>query len=376
MVDGMETLPAPQGATGAYPGGCFLSYLPVAGQFVNHGRVPHGEGVITLAVDHARRSMVGLTWPRGLLVRCDMHPAPTASASASPSSSTEPQLLTQQPPGQKNMWMFDYPGRGEGESVHPSSGQYRCVCRSLAVDPRTGCAYWSNTKGDVLMLDPNTGDGGKVSVLLSGEEGLVRDYFGSWDPEAPGTMAYHWRQVQWVEGYRGGCIVGIHGNTGYLFELFVPGPGQKPTSAKLQLVDRITSLPSRTCGMEDQFSYGYLGFAVAGPENNPVVFYLTGAPKFGYDGRRIAGKASTAKGESKGDEHLHLVTFQLASRTYRDHGPIFFRDRPGYPTYCNSLAVDYNQNRLYALARLPNGRTDLFRIPIPAEVSCQVQPLP
>ena len=45
--------------------------------------------------------------------------------------------------------------------------------------------------------------------------------------------------------------------------------------------------------MADQFSYGYLGFAV----ECGVVYYLTGGPIFGADGKRLAGKASTNKGD-------------------------------------------------------------------------------
>ncbi len=41
------------------------------------------------------------------------------------------------------------------------------------------------------------------------------------------------------------------------------------------------------------------------------VHYLTGAPIFGPDGHPLAGKASTKKGESKGLEHLHYVTYDL-----------------------------------------------------------------
>ena len=112
--------------------------------------------------------------------------------------------------------------------------------------------------------------------------------------------------------------------------------------------------------MADQFSYGYLGFAVA----HGVVYYLTGGPIFDADGRRRAGKASTSKGEAKGLEHLHLVTYALSTRTYRDHGAIFFDDRIGFPTYVNSIAVG-GDGWVYALGRMPDGLTELFRVKDP-----------
>lgn len=75
--------------------------------------------------------------------------------------------------------------------------------------------------------------------------------------------------------------------------------------------------------MQDQFSYGYLGFEV----KKGVVYYLTGAPIIDADGSVLRGKKQTNKGESRGIEHLHLITFHLASSEYRDHGPIFYQNR-------------------------------------------------
>ncbi len=75
--------------------------------------------------------------------------------------------------------------------------------------------------------------------------------------------------------------------------------------------------------MFDQFSYGYLGFAL-GPDGR-TIHYLTGGPVY-VDGRRVAGKAKTAMGESKGMENLHLVTYDIPAGKYTDHGPIFFEN--------------------------------------------------
>ena len=47
--------------------------------------------------------------------------------------------------------------------------------------------------------------------------------------------------------------------------------------------------------MFDQFSYGYLGFTI----KNNKVYYLTGSPIF-INGKRVAGKTTTNKGEAKG----------------------------------------------------------------------------
>ena len=102
----------------------------------------------------------------------------------------------------------------------------------------------------------------------------------------------------------------------------------------------------------------YLGFEV----KDGIVYYLTGSPIIdAVSGSRLAGKKRTNKGESRGVEHLHLVTFELASRRYCDHGPLFYRNRPGFPTYVNSLAVG-GDGWLYALGRMESGLTDVFRV--------------
>jgi hypothetical protein len=81
------------------------------------------------------------------------------------------------------------------------------------------------------------------------------------------------------------------------------------------------------------------------------------------DGKRLAGKAKTAMGESKGMEDLHLVTYDVRAGKYTDQGAIFFKngDRP---YYVNSIAVG-KDGSVYTLSRITeNGKTrsDLIRI--------------
>ena len=58
------------------------------------------------------------------------------------------------------------------------------------------------------------------------------------------------------------------------------------------------------------------------------------------------------------------MTYTLATDKYEDHGPIFYSDRIGWPTYVNSIAVGCD-GWVYALGRLPSGLTDLFRVADP-----------
>ena len=226
----------------------------------------------------------------------------------------------------------------------------------MVVNPHTGKMYFTNNQGTVLEYDP---DSNKVKELLTGAEGLSRDYFGKYDPNQPGSMGSHWRQVQWVDDSdgKGGRVIGMHGNSGYLFEMTLPEGG----NAELSLIERLTSKPSQKVGMSDQFTYGYLGFAVSAKR---IAYYLTGGPIFTYDGKRVKGKDSLNKGGARGLEHLHLVTYDLNINKYTDHGPIFYKNRLGFPTLVNSLTLS-DDGWCYALGRLPDGTTDLFRVPDP-----------
>jgi len=68
-------------------------------------------------------------------------------------------------------------------------------------------------------------------------------------------------------------------------------------------------------------------------------------------------------GAAKGLEHLHLVTYNIPEKRYKDLGPIFYDDG-SFPTYVNSIALGKN-NDVYTLARFEqDGKVieDLIRI--------------
>ena len=102
--------------------------------------------------------------------------------------------------------------------------------------------------------------------------------------------------------------------------------------------------------MFDQFTYGYLGFAL-GPGGH-TLYYLTG-------GR--TGK--------KGHEDLRLVTYDLATSAYRDNGAVRFANGDRV-TAVQSIAIG-KDGTVYALARLaPSGpsRTDLIAFNGPLKI--------
>jgi hypothetical protein len=115
--------------------------------------------------------------------------------------------------------------------------------------------------------------------------------------------------------------------------------------------------------MFDQFSYGYLGFTL-GPDGH-TIYYLTGGPIYEAN-KRVTGKATTAKGEARGLEDLHLVSYDIPNRKYTDHGVVLY-EKGDRPTYVNSIAVG-RDGTVYTLARITDGgqtRADLVAIPSP-----------
>lgn len=322
MVNGMETMGTPPPGYEPYPGGHILSYDLVTKSFIDYGVVPEKEGVLTMNMDVTRGIIYGITWPTGYFFRYDVRKR-----------------------DMKNFGPVSHGGEN-GKGNH-----FRVLCRSIAINPKDGIAYFSTSEGNIMKCSADADELGLV-----GEKILKKDYFGHYDPSTPGHMGYNWRQIFWHEP--SGLFYGIHGNSGYLFSF-------NPNNNDVALLQRLTSVPSRKSGMYDQFSYGYLGFAIG--LDNRTIYYLTGAPVF-EDGKRILGKDTTGRGEARGLEHLHLVTYNIYNGNYRDHGPILLQNGQG-PLYVNSIALGSN-GLIYFLGRITedgNIRTDLISIQDPLE---------
>jgi hypothetical protein len=320
IVEGKETMGIPPAGYKSYPGGHLLSYDMKSGKFEDFGVAPNKEGILTFNMDSKRGRMFALTWPSGIFYRYDL--------------------------GKKDQKSFGKMCAEGEDGVGPT---YRTVCRSIAVDLDDGSAYFTTSEGKILRYNPQTD-----SVAAVEGEDMKKDYFGLYDPTSPGHMGYNWRQVAWRAKDK--MIYGVHGNSGYLFRF-------DPRATKMEVLDRITSEPSKRSGMFDQFSYGYLGFAI-GPDNK-TIHYLTGAPIY-VDGKRLAGKASTAMGEAKGLEDLHLVTYDIEKMQYADHGAVFYPDGQR-PLYVNAITIGHD-GMVYTLPRITeNGKTrsDLVAFPGP-----------
>lgn len=320
IIDGKETMGVPPAGYRPYPGGHLLAYDLKTGAFEDFGIAPDREGILTFAMDPRRGRLFALTWPSGIFYRYDL--------------------------ATRNQKSFGKQCALGEDGVGPT---YRTVCRSIAVDLDDGSAYFTTSEGTILRYQPDTD---RVAPV-EGED-MKKDYFGLYDPTSPGHMGYNWRQTFWRAKDR--MIYGVHGNSGYLFRF-------DPRAPRIEVLDRITSEPSRRCGMFDQFSYGYLGFAL-GPDGK-TIHYLTGGPIY-IDGKRLAGKARTAMGEAKGLENLHLVTYDVEQLRYTDNGAVFYPDGQR-PLYVNAITIG-RDGTVYTLPRISeNGKTrsDLVAIPGP-----------
>jgi hypothetical protein len=320
ITDGKEKTGIPTEGFKPYSGGHILSFDMAKKTFEDLAINQNNEGIITMNMDTKRGMIYGLSWPTGYLMRYDV---------------AKKEL--------KNLG----PIAGKGENG--KGADFRVICRSLVINPEDGSVYFTNAEGQIKRLK----FGQDVVEIIEGDD-LKKDYFGIYEVSTSGSMAYNWRQAFWYAPEK--KIYGVHGNSGYLFRF-------DPTIPRVEVLERLTSVPSKLTGMDDQFSYGYLGFKL-GPDGQ-TIYYLTGGPIY-INGKRVTGASSTTKGEAKGLEDLHLITYDIPTGKYLDHGAVFYPDGQR-PLYVNSIAIG-KDGTVYTLARITeNGktRTDLISIPNP-----------
>jgi hypothetical protein len=273
-----------------YPGGHFFRFDLKTGVFEDLARAPENEGLITMAMDTRRQRMYALTWPSGLFLTYDI---PT-----------------------KKMHNLGPACRG-GEAG--SGESYMCLCRCFGIVPETGAVYFTLPNGDILHYDYDQ------ESFRTLEKGNLRiDIFGQWDHAKPGHQGYNWRQVFWYDPWR--KFVAVHGKSGWLYTF-------DPETEKVELLERICALELKKSGRFEPFRYGYLTLELG--RDGETVYYLTGT--YGLtaeDGRNV-------------EETLHLVTYNLKTAVYRDHGVLRLGDGR-YPKMTQSL-LQHIDGRLYSV---------------------------
>ncbi|MEO7394053.1 MAG: hypothetical protein ABIU11_03875, partial [Chitinophagaceae bacterium] len=178
---GIDKMGIPPEGYNIYPGGHLLSYDLKTKQFEDLGIVPQREGVLSMNMDISRRLIYGITWPSGYFFRYSL---------------------------EKNE--MENLGTISGGGEAGTGKEYRTLCRSIAINPEDGSAYYSTSEGDIFRCAWD-----KDKIELIEEDSLKKDYFGYYDPSSPGHMGYNWRQVFWHQKSK--SFYGVHGNSGYFF---------------------------------------------------------------------------------------------------------------------------------------------------------------
>ncbi len=305
-VKGVERAGPPPNGYRSYQGGHFVSYDMKTRKFTDLATAPGQEGIITMSMDVKRGRLYGITWPTGHFLRYDLK------------SKQLKDLGT----------LFQQGEVGEGPT-------YRTICRSIVIDPRDGSAYFTTGDG---VIHRYCYDKDAIEDVVGAN--LRKDYFGVYDPSAPGSMAYNWRKAVWDPSEN--VIYGVNGGSGYLFRF-------DPRALSVEVLDRLTSESSKKTGMSDHFRYGYLGFDL-GPDGH-TLYYLTGAPSF-KDGK-----------VDKTQENFDLVTYDIPNRKYVDHGRIVFQNGD-HPRDINAIAVGLD-GTVYTIATIGPGkdaRADLISV--------------
>ncbi len=263
-----RTAAAPNGYR-SFPGGHFVSYDLSTGKFTNLAIAPRGQGIIDMNMDVRRGRMYGITWPYGDFLRYDL----------------------------KTKQLKDFGTLFHGGELGALGSSYRVICRRITLDPLDGSAYFTTGDGTIHRYRYSTDTVDAVSGV-----NFKKDYFGNFNP-AMHSMAYNWRAAVWVPSQH--AFYGINGRSGYLFRF-------DPAKPSVEVLKRLTSEPSKKIGMFDSAPYGYLGLALG--HDGHTLYYLTGAPLSGKgEGRRVTPDQQ---------EGTHLVTYDIATGKYMDHGAV------------------------------------------------------
>ncbi len=277
-----------------YPGGHFLSYDLHTRKFANLAIAPGGQGIIAMNMDVRRGRLYGITWPAGDFLTYD--------------------LATRK--------LKDLGTVFHGGELGALGTTYRAICRRIVIDPRDGSAYFTAGDGTIHRYRYNAQ---KLETVPA--TNLKRDYFGSMNPALHG-MGYNWRAAIWVPSQH--AIYGVNGRSGYLFRF-------DPSKPSVEVLDRLTSEPSKKSGMFDRAEYGYLGLALAA--DGHTLYYLTGAPLSAQEKRN---KVPDQK------EGTHLVTYDTATGKYLDHGSVVLQN--GEPIDAPQSLVIGHDGTVYTLS--------------------------
>ncbi len=243
-----------------YPGGCFVAFDQKSAEAKVVGRAPVKEGIMTLEPDFSRNCLYGITYPNGLLLRCDIDTGEVVNLGA-----VDDQFITRK-----------------------SMPAFIDVVRCLVVHPDTGIVYGSRKDGAIWQYDPAKG---KISETgLNVKQGIVGEAGKS------ALESSQWRMA--VLSPDKEKIYATHQGTSSLFEL----------NLKTQSITPLV----RICSDADLNGQGDLrGSRLAFLLADGMIHHLTHGPVVNVDGREL-----------NPTYQAHYVTYDLATKKRTDHGPL------------------------------------------------------
>jgi hypothetical protein len=252
-----------------YKGGHFMNYDLATGQFNDLARIFPNEGIISMTMDKVNEVLYGLTWPSGILVSYDIKTDDLRYWGAV---------------------------QHRGEWGHRGGTEWDMICRTPTVDPN-GCVYGSTVNGQIWKYDPTKVR--RVSYI----EGLDLSYVPfsqSAEEILKGDFRNNWRTIEWNP--KTNSFWGLHFQCTTLFEF-------DPVANYIRTVDELR--PTAYRGMPANPEISQLGFTI-GPKN--TIFYLAHGPMVKIEGRQRLRC------------NLYLITYDIDTQKYTDHGPIFSND--------------------------------------------------
>lgn len=295
QYDGNLPAMAPADGRRPYQGGHFMRYNLASGVFEDlaHLQLPN-EGIITMALDAAGRTLYGLTWPTGLLISYNL----------------DERLLHNWGTVQE---------RGEWGRL-PEEWDF--ICRDLGIDP-TGRLYGSTDTGRIWTFEAGEQRPVKYLDPLSLDAVPQVQEHGFEYANEPHYFWRNWRAIGW--NHATSSFWGLHGGSTQLFE-FRPSDGVLRSVANMGVDGRVPSAmrnPYRT----------QLGFVV-GPDN--VIYYLAHGAPVAVEGRR---DVSTS---------VHLITYSIDDDVVTDHGILTSPD--GRRIFFTESLLLTPDNQLYSVA--------------------------
>jgi len=243
-----------------YSGGCFVAFDQKSGEANVVGRAPKMEAIMTLEPDFPRNGLYAVTYPNGLLLRCDLGTGEVTRLGA-----VDDQFL--KPKGMAH---------------------FIDVTRCLVVHPDTGIVYGSRKDGTIWQYDP--AEETIRETGLNTRQGIVGE------ADKSGLASSQWRMAVLSPDQE--KIYATHQGTTSLFELNLKTKSITPLA--------------RLCADADLNSKGSLN-------GSRLAFLLAD----GMIHHLAHGPAVTVKGRELNPVYqAHYVTYDLATKQRTDYGPL------------------------------------------------------